>query len=249
MAMSRTQPAPRSRLVPQLIGAAWVLAIIAQATGTARLLHHHALLVGGPPIWLGTAAFLLGWQVMVAAMMLPASLPTIWSMAHASASRASGRLWEAPFLGAFALVWTIFGAWAFAGDYVIHHIVDTTPWLAARPGLIEGIVLATAGAYQVTPVKRRSLAVCRHPAGLLAIAGPDSGPFRLGFEHALTCLGSSWALMVLMFAEGFASVGWMAALTGVMVYEATGRRGQPVASATGVVLLLAGGAILVGAVL
>ena len=37
--------------------------------------------------------------------------------------------------------------------------------------------------------------------------------------------------MLLMFAEGFASLGWVLALTVLMLYEATGRHGQRAASA------------------
>jgi predicted metal-binding membrane protein len=45
--------------------------------------------------------------------------------------------------------------------------------------------------------------------------------------------------MLLMFAEGFASIGWMVALTALMVYESTGRHGQRVAALAGVALILA----------
>jgi hypothetical protein len=44
--------------------------------------------------------------------------------------------------------------------------------------------------------------------------------------------------MLLMFAEGFGSTGWMAALTGVMVYEAVGRHGRRLSTAVGIILLL-----------
>jgi predicted metal-binding membrane protein len=43
--------------------------------------------------------------------------------------------------------------------------------------------------------------------------------------------------MILMFAEGFANLEWMAALTVVMVYEAAGRHGPRAASAIGLFLL------------
>ena len=55
--------------------------------------------------------------------------------------------------------------------------------------------------------------------------------------HAIDCLGSSWAVMLLMFGAGFANVWSMLGLTGVMVYEARGRHGIAVAKMAGVVLL------------
>ena len=54
-------------------------------------------------------------------------------------------------------------------------------------------------------------------------------------------------MMLLMFAEGFASIGWMVALTAVMVYETIGRHGQWAASAAGVALILAALTVLPGA--
>ena len=59
----------------------------------------------------------------------------------------------------------------------------------------------------------------------------------MGLRHALDCLGSSGALMLVMFAAGFANLWWMAILAVVMAYEATGRHGRTVAS-------LAGGGLL-----
>ena len=227
------------RLVPAAIAGAWLLAIVAQWTGEAAFLHHHALIEDGPPLWIAVILFLFGWQVMIAAMMLPASLPTIRVVGSAVGHRAT-------FLVAFASIWSVFGLFAFGGDFVLHHIVDATPWLAARPWLIEGGVLGLAGAYQLSPFKRRSLAACRHPAALVSSPTPRSTALDLGVAHAIDCLGSSWALMLLMFAEGFANLWWMAALTGVMLYETTNSHGQRAASVVGAVLLGLSLATLVG---
>ncbi len=228
----------RSLAVPALIAGTWVTVLVAQATGAAAGLHHHALIEGGLPPWIAIALFLVGWLVMVAAMMLPASLPTIRIVEAAARRLARPRRARAAFLAAFAATWTAFGLLAFTGDIVLHHLVDATPWLAARPWLVEAGVLALAGGYQLMPLKRRSLAACRHPDDLVATATPDElHPARLGLRHGLACLGSSWALMLLMFAEGFASVWWMVALAVLMVYEATGRRADRVAVAAGIVLL------------
>jgi len=219
------------------IGAAWLLAVGAQLAGQAALLHHHTLIEGGVPFWMALLLFLLGWQVMIAAMMLPASLPSIGAFS-AAAHSARRRHAVAEFLGAYALAWSIFGLLAFMGDDILHHIVDATPWLADRPWLIEASILALAGAYQFSPLKRRGLAASRHPAALArSNEVVRRGSFRLGLDHGLACLGSSSALMLLMFAEGFANLAWMAALAAVMIYEATGRHGLRAAQAVGVGLV------------
>jgi predicted metal-binding membrane protein len=222
-------------LLASLIGLAWLVSIGSQLTGTAGLLHHHTLIEDGPPLWVAIPFFLLGWQVMLAGMMLPASVPVMDTIA--------ARIGTTPrttigLLAGFAAVWTVFGLGAFMGDFVLHHIVDATPWLAARPWLIEGGVLALAGAYQLSPFKRRSLEACRHPAHLVAgTATASATSLRLGARHGLDCIGASWALMLLMFAEGFANLAWMATLTVVMVIEATGRQGQRLGIVVGAALL------------
>ena len=119
---------------------------------------------------------------------------------------------------------------------MLHHVVDTTPWLGARPWLIEASVLALAGAWQFMPVTRHSLWDCRRARETSAVMPlADHGALRLGLEHGLACLGASWALMLLMFAEGFDSFAWMIALSALMTWQvmdgtAAGRRRSPAAS-------------------
>lgn len=215
-----------------VIGVGWLLAVAAQLSGQAGLLHHHALIGSGAlPLWLAAFAFLGGWQVMVAGMMLPASLPAIRAFRASRAGSLVG------FLVAYALVWTAFGLVAFFGDAGLHRTVHATPWLAVRQWLIEAAVLVVAGAYQFIPWKRRGLAACRHPAPRLSGDDARDDGFAAGFRHGGDCLASSWALMLLMFAAGFANLAWMAILAAVMTYEATGRHGQRVASLFGAVLV------------
>jgi predicted metal-binding membrane protein len=234
-----------SSVLPLAIGAAWLIALVGQLTGQGALLHHDALIEGGRPPWLAVALFLLGWQVMIAAMMLPASLPSIGVFDAGLARLARPGRALAAFLGSYALLWSVFGLVAFLGDVVLHRIVDASPWLAARSWLIEAGVIGLAGAYQLVPLKRRSLRGCRHPGGLVPTTkSPQRSSFQSGLDHGLACLGSSWALMLLMFAEGFANLGWMVALAAVMAYETTGRHGQRAAGAVGVLLLLFGAVVL-----
>ena len=234
----------RVPVVPAAVAGAWLLAVAAQLTGNAALLHHHSLIEDGPPLWLATPIFLVAWQVMIGAMMLPASLPAIRSFSWAAGGAPRPRRDLAAFLASYAAVWTTIGLLAFMGDVVLHHIVDATPWLAARPWLIEASVVAFAGVYQLTPMKRLTLAACRHPLASVPGSSRGRGAFQLGLDHGITCVGSSGALMLLMFAEGFANLWWMVALTAVMVYEATGRHGQRGAQVIGVGLLVLAGIVV-----
>jgi predicted metal-binding membrane protein len=241
---------PRGRVpraVVLAIAAAWALALVAELTGTGGRLHHDSLLEGGPPLWVALPLFLLAWQVMVAAMMLPSSLPLLRLFDAVTRRRDAQEHTRVAFVGGYVAVWAAFGAFAFLGDSVVHHVVDATPALSERPWLVAGGVLALAGAFQFSDLKDRCLSKCRHPGPYLLAhyRRGASGAFWLGFGHGVFCLGCCWALMLLMFAVGVAHVAWMAALAALMVYEKTGRHGYRVARVAGVVLLVWAAVVLV----
>jgi predicted metal-binding membrane protein len=209
------------------IGLAWTLAIVAQATSRGGQFHHDALLIDGPPVWAAVVLFVMSWQVMIAAMMLPSSLPLVRLFVRASAATPDRHRATVAFLGGYALVWTTFGALAFAGDAGLHALVRRTPWLALHPQFIGAAALVMAGAFQFTPLKDRCLEQCRHPAAFLLrhYRRGTAGAFELGRKHGLFCLGCCWALMLVGFAVGVANLSWMALLTLLMVFEKTGRGG------------------------
>jgi predicted metal-binding membrane protein len=228
------------------IAAAWAAALAAEATGTSALLHHDRLLSNGLPSAWAVIGFLAAWQVMVAAMMLPSSLPLVAMFAAASArAPGKGRAMTA-FLGGYALVWTAFGALAFAGDLALHAAVNAGSFLADHEWAIGGSVIAFAGLFQFTPLKDACLDKCRHPASFMVrhYRRGAAGGFALGTRHGLFCVGCCWALMLVMFAVGATSLILMALLTALMVHEKTrpaGRRAVPV---TGVTLLAVASVVL-----
>jgi predicted metal-binding membrane protein len=210
------------------IAAAWAVAVAAEVSGRGQALHHDALAEGVLPPWTALGLFLLAWQLMIVAMMLPASLPLIRLFSRASANQPRPLRAKAAFLGGYAVVWTSFGAAAFLGDLGRHQLVERWAWLATRPALVGGAVLLLAGGFQFSKVKDRCLTVCRHPAGYLLQhyrRGTDAA-FRLGAGHGVFCVGCCWALMLVAFAAGVANLWWMAALTAVTVFEKTGRGGH-----------------------
>jgi len=229
------------------IALAWSVALAAQAAGASEFVHHDELIEGSlnPAVALGL--FLVAWQLMTAAMMLPSSMPMIrlyWATAR-SQERPGAAL--ASFIGGYAFVWTVFGALALLGDLALHTVVDRWEWLGERPHLISGAVLIGAGAFQFTALKDKCLEVCRHP-GIYLMQHYRRGvaeAFKLGRGHGLFCLGCCWALMLLMFAAGLANLTWMAALAALMAYEKIGRRGRDVTAPAGIALITLGVAVLV----
>lgn len=197
-----------------IILAAWGTAVAVRVTGWDELLGHDELLTGDSPLWLTLVLFLAGWQMMVAAMMLPSSIPGFQRFAATIPPHARRSHLLALFLAGYALAWTAFGIGALLGDSVVHSVVDGWPWLAARPWVIGGSSLVLVGGLELRrPVQQRRTVAARarsHTQLRPAVAT------RLGANHGLQRLRDCWPLMLLSFAVGMTSLLWMAVLTVVM---------------------------------
>jgi predicted metal-binding membrane protein len=245
----QARPSPRLPS-PVLVGAiavAWMVAIAAELTGQASWVHHHELVEGRPPVWLALSLFLVAWQIHIAALMLPSSLPLVTLFGKVSANQPKPRAAVLAFVGGYLVVWTAFGVLALAGDAVLHELVHRWAWLADRPHLIGGGVLGLAGAFQFSALKDRCLDQCRRPASFLRAYYQRGLPqaFALGRRHGLFCLGCCWALMLVMFSVGIANLAWMAPFALVMLYEKTGPGGDRGAVPIGVGLVALGAVVLV----
>lgn len=232
----------RAGVLPLVIGLAWVLAISAQASGHGRSIHHDHLVGRGAAELAALALFGAAWQVHVAAMMLPSSMPMIELFERAAAGQPRPRLAASAFVGGYMLVWTVFGALALAGDSVLHQVVHRATWLQAHPEIMMGGALLLAGAFQFSKLKDRCLTECRHPAAFLQryYRRGVVEALRLGTRHGVSCIGCCWALMVLMFAVGIANLLWMAPLALLMAAEKTFSNGQKLVRPAGAALLIAG---------
>jgi predicted metal-binding membrane protein len=199
----------------------------------------------GWPVRLGV--FAAAWLVMVGAMMLPTTVPMLELFWAATAGRPRRTLGRATVLGTYVLVWMAFSFAALAGDAVLHWLVDTWQWLAARPGLVLGGTLLLAGLFQFSSLKSACLRACRSPLGMLwqHYRRGVGGAWALGVRHALSCLGCCWALMLVMFAAGVGSLLWMLLLTAVMVAEKTTSWGARLVAPAGIALI-AGGLTIAG---
>jgi predicted metal-binding membrane protein len=225
------------------IALAWAVCAWAEWSGLAARLHHHALYQSGWPYWLAALVLLGAWQFMTAAMMLPASLGFIRLYAATARSAPDFPLALALFLGGYFAVWSLFALAAFSGDMQLHRIVDASPWLSARATLIPIATLALAAIYQLTPLKDACLKACRHPALYLMRRyqrGALNG-LRIGFGHALYCVGCCWALMLVMFAAGVAHLVWMGALAAVMFVEKATPAGHRIVVPVGAALAVLAG--------
>ncbi len=180
--------------------------------------------------------FIVGWSLMIFAMMLPTSIPFIVQLRPLLGR---SRLFATRFLVGYVGPWLPFGLLAYAGDWGLHSLVNRSTWLSNNEWLIGVSTLALAGIYQFTRLKRRSLEDCCAPASSVipGWGGRNAKTFRIGAHHGISTVGNSWAMMLLMFAFGLESIAWMAVLLAVMAVEKEGRWGRRLALPIGAVLL------------
>lgn len=225
-----------------LIGGAWVALGILGASAYAPYFSH--AFGGGDEPWpagVRIAIFVLGWTLMSVAMMLPSSLPLVtvfltitrraWSL---MTFLVAGYLW----------IWALFGLAAFLADAGLHALVDASPWLSERAGLIPAGVLLTAGLFQFSPLKYACLKQCRSPIGFVLQhwSGGRRGlrAFSVGVRHGVFCVGCCWGLMLLMFGVGGIHLGWMLGLGAIMFIEKAVEWGRWITAPVGGLLALWG---------
>jgi predicted metal-binding membrane protein len=185
-------------------------------------------------------SWIAGWIVMVTAMMVPATLPTIRHLALTSLWKR--RPWTvALFLAGYLAVWTVFGIGAIGFVAVLRRLAD----VGAPP--IVAASLVAAAAWQLTPWKRQSL-IARHlvapppPRGRKA----DRACVNAGIRHALWCVVGCWGVMLAMTLMTDIRLVVVAMLTFLTVVENVLARGTRLALPTAATIVAAAIAVAAG---
>lgn len=203
----------------------------------------------------GAAAAMLlvlgGWSLMVVAMMFPPALPLLQTMRSLVGRRRHSLVLLTVGALAFLAVWTAVGAVMIGGDAGLHAIVEGQSWAAENPRFITGAVLAAAGLYQFTPLKRACLRACRSPRSF-ALAywrgrrGPAVEVATVSAAYAVSCVGCCWALMAISLAVGAAALPAMVVLAVVMAAERLVSWGRRLVAPVGLALLALGALTALG---
>jgi len=239
-------------LLLALIAVAWSSLILWDVSPYARFLNHRAL----DELALGSnygllVVFVAGWTLMTAAMMLPTSLPLLLGFRRMLGQRREGGRLVALLIVGYLTAWTTFGVLVHLADLMVHRAVDVSPWLERDSWLIMTATIVGAGIFQFSRLKYRCLDQCRSPLSFLVQhwSGRRDGraAFTLGMHHGAFCIGCCWALMLLMFAVGTGSIGWMLVLGAIMATEKNMPWGRRLSTPLGIGLLgLGAGLALVG---
>ncbi|QRV15721.1 DUF2182 domain-containing protein [Haloterrigena salifodinae] len=187
----------------------------------------------------GVAAYLLLWGTMMLAMMLPSLLPVVRTVREeVCASRSVFGSAIVAFLGAYGLAWTLVGAVPLAVAVLvpIRELLTASAFGVSVAAIVVSGLLAFAGVYQQTALKRDLLARCGRCHSVPH--RPESARMaRDGLSYAANCIGCTWPLFALMVALGSMNVLVMVGLTLVVSIERLAPDEAAAARALGIVLL------------
>jgi predicted metal-binding membrane protein len=180
----------------------------------------------GPGTDLGGFGWFAGiWAVMMAAMMLPSLVPMAGTYAREGSVRSSNGGAQ-PVVGTTLFVVGYLTLWVIAGlvAWTVFEVVrDIDPsFLRWDDGgrYVAAAVIAGAALYELTPMKSGCLRHCRDRELLVADWHSGApGAFRMGLEQGAYCIGSSWALMLALFALGVMSITWMIVIAALIALE------------------------------
>ena len=194
--------------------------------------------------WPGAAgSFLAMWIVMMAAMMLPSLIPTLWRYRRAVGRAGERRLGQQTALVGlgYFFVWAVFGMAAFPLGVVLAAIEMRQPALARAVPIAIGVVVLIVGCSQFTAWKARLLSCCREVSGFGRSWPADTGtPWRYGLRLGLDCGGCCAGLMALLLVIGVMDLRAMAVVTAAINAERLAPAGERVARAIGAVVVVAG---------
>ena len=198
--------------------AAWA-GVLTRAGVPSGDLAMHTSMSGGPQL-AGAVGFVGVWVVMMAAMMLPSAAPLV--LLYRVAGPGGHAVNTVPLVAGYLVTWAAFGALVYAAQHALGAVTDANPALGnAGPYAVVGI-LAIAGAYQFTPLKRACLRKCRSPLDFLMQRWRGRGAFdalRLGAEHGAYCVGCCWGLMAVLVISGAMSLLWVVLIALIVFIE------------------------------
>lgn len=166
---------------------------------------------------------ILGWVVMIVAMMVPSTMPLIRVFQRVSEARHDRAFLLGVLLIGYLVAWVLFGLAVYVVDWLMFRQLLASDWIIQNAWLIAAASLFAAGLFQFSALKYRCLDKCRSPLAFVMQHWRGRAhawyAFLLGLRHGAFCVGCCWALMLMMFTIGAGSLAWMLTLGAVMVIE------------------------------
>ena len=158
------------------------------------------------------SSLVIGWTVMLIAMMLPTLIQPIHHVRERSFKRRRLRS-VALFVAGYAVIWMLAGALLLTTIMVLNWVLPGS----YLPPIIVGTI---ALVWQCSPTKQRCLNRSHNHRALKAFGvAADLDALRFGIAHGVWCVGSCWALMLLPMVITEGHLAAMAAVSFLMISE------------------------------
>jgi len=198
-----------------------------------------------PSVFASTFAM---WFAMSLAMMLPSAAPllrTYGDIADVAAQKGETVVSLSWLVAGYLTVWLAFCAVMTAVQLLLVRVGLIADPVFPVQGIIGGLLLVGAGAFQFSELKNACLEKCRNPFSYLFGRWSQErfGVFKMGIEQGLFCLGCCWALMLVMLVVGTMNLAWMAFFTLFAIVEKSGK-GKVTSHISGGILVAWGGILL-----
>lgn len=193
------------------------------------------------------------WTVMMVGMMVPSATPmllTFTTFTRRHHEEQNPVLHTMLFLLGYLLVWAGFSAIATLAQWALHSATLLSPMMVATSPILGGVLFIGAGVFQWTPLKYACLTHCRTPLGFFMTEWRDGGrgALTMGLLHGKSCVGCCWLIMALLFVAGVMNLLWVAVIAGFVLLEKVVPRGELVARVAGILFVVWGLWLIVGAV-
>ena len=185
------------------------------------------------------------WWIMMVAMMVPSAAPMILLFAlvnRRSAAVGSARVPTAVFALGYLLAWGGFSLLATGAHWVLDQSGFLSPQMASQSRLFGGLLLASAGLYQLTPYKHACLRHCRGPVDFVTRYWRPGvrGALQMGLRHGALCVGCCWVVMGLLFYGGVMNLYWIVGIALLVLLEKLLPGGDYLGFASGVLFTVWG---------
>lgn len=191
------------------------------------------------------------WWIMMIAMMIPSAAPTILLFAALKRQNKSTQnlyLHTGLFLIGYLSVWGLFSLLVTFAQWQLElNFLMSAMGMAVTDKYLGAGILLFAGVYQFSVFKQACLKHCRDPIRFLTEHRRTGrfGPFLMGLEHGIFCLGCCWFLMGLLFFGGVMNLYWIAGIAIFILVEKLTPIGHWVGYGVGIGLIIASGYLFI----
>ena len=187
------------------------------------------------------------WVVMMVAMMLPSSYPTLLLHRTIYRKRNPGRPGGTLlFAIGYFFIWTAAGTVFYTAYVLIGGLRHSLPGSESFLLRGSGFALLLSGLYQWSRLKGSCLRHCQSPLQFVTEHWRDGsfGAVRMGAVHGIYCSGCCWGLMMILFVMGVMHLGWMAAIGALILLEKLAPSRKWIPHAIGTVFVIVGAVVM-----